>query len=89
MSRDFCHKKCMGRGQPRDCAMKKWRLFERGQRWFLRVEWRTGLSEAFLRLFEHGGTKLVHMREAADAAVFYLLFLLFSAVVVGVSCFQL
>ena len=42
----------------------------------------------FLRLFEHGA-KLVHMREAANAAVFYLSFLLFSVVVVGVSCFQL
>ena len=25
-SRNFCHKKSMGRGQPHDCAMKKWRL---------------------------------------------------------------
>ena len=35
------------------------------------------------------GAKLVHMREAANAAVFYLSFLLFSVVIVGVSCFQL
>ena len=48
MSRDFCHKKCMGRGQPRDCAMKKWRLFDRGQRLFLWAERRAGLSSACL-----------------------------------------
>ena len=48
MSRDFCHKKCMGRGQPRDCAMKKWRLFDRGQRWFPWAERRAGLSSAYL-----------------------------------------
>ena len=23
MSGDFCHEKCMGRGQPRDCAMNE------------------------------------------------------------------
>ena len=48
MSGDFCHKKCMGRGQPRDCAMKKWRLFDRGQRWFHPGERRAGLSPACL-----------------------------------------
>ena len=42
----------------------------------------------FLRLFRTRGAKLVHMREAANAAVFYLSFLLFSVVVVGVSCFR-
>ena len=48
MSGDFCHEKCMGRGQPRDCAMKKWRLFDRGQRWFHPGERRAGLSLACL-----------------------------------------
>ena len=75
MSKDFCHKKCMGHGQLRDRAMKKWRLFDREQQWFLWVERRAGL--------EHG------MRNLCNAAVFYLSFLLFSIVVVGVSCFQL
>ena len=35
------------------------------------------------------GAKLVYMRKAANAAVFYLSFLLFSVFVVDVSCFQL
>ena len=38
----------MGRGQPRDCAMEKWRLFDRGQRWFHPGERRAGLSPACL-----------------------------------------
>ena len=80
MSRDFCHKKCMGCGQPRDCAMKKWRLFDREQWWFLLVERRADLSSACLN---------TGCKTCATAAVFYLSFLLFSVVVVGVSCFQL
>ena len=38
----------MGRGQPRDCAMKKWRVFGRGQRWFHPGERKAGLSPACL-----------------------------------------
>ena len=44
----------------------------------------------FLRLFEHGFWNLCTCeRLRTIAAVFYLLFLLFSVVVVGISCFQL
>ena len=87
MSRDICHKKCMGRGQPRDCAMKKWRLFDR---WTAMVPLVQAESWPFLRLFEHGVRNLCTCeRLRTIAAAFYLSFLLFSVVVVGVSCLQL
>ena len=47
-------------------------------------------SWPFLRLFEHWVRNLCKCeRMQTIAAVFYLSFLLFSVVVVGVSCFQL
>ena len=64
--------------QPRDCAMKKWCMFDQGQWWFLWAERRAGLSSACLNT----GTKLVHMREAANNCCCLLSFV----VVAGVSC---
>ena len=47
-------------------------------------------SWPFLRLFEHGVRNLCKCdRLRTIAAVFYLSFLLFNVVVVGVSCSQL